>query len=113
MTWKRLIALLSNFPHVKIVRLANTRIHGINNAKVDDFFKRLLARESVEFVDVSGTGFASVDRTDFFQSLIGAAFKKLIWIPEAYLVRRTWERLVPPEVVDMVMETHMQFYRET
>lgn len=105
------------FPHCQVIDLSLNRFYGFpppsKSAEnpADTAVRKLLSLDGRRvFVVIESNPLASVDRADFFKTLISddkEALKYLVWIPDAYFKAEKWKRIVEdPEAQDYVKEAH-------
>ena len=100
---------------VKAISLACNNISGYSKTsrqKTDENLHYLL--EKCEYVDITMTPVATIDRLDFFKSLekdSPSFLLKLIWIPERWLEAKVWTNMIIKELQDEVRDIHRQYYR--
>eukprot|EP00742_Colponemidia_sp_Colp-10_P001376 GILJ01001479.1.p1 GENE.GILJ01001479.1~~GILJ01001479.1.p1 ORF type:complete len:399 (-),score=50.51 GILJ01001479.1:94-1260(-) len=108
--------LLDCFPAVKFVNLFNNHFFGMDpelKDMLDGNLKRILARQTIEYVDITKNPLATSDRRDFFRNLSIEHLKKLIWIPRQWYLGQGWTVIVDndPLHVNIIMESHDSYYQ--
>lgn len=97
------------FPQCAEVNLSATRLHGLDSPLFDRTLCGLLRR--VEFVNLSHTSFATLDKRDFLFTAHSDHLKKLIWIPQPSLEGCKWKPLIPESNHTLVIQTHKGYYK--
>ena len=96
------------------VDLKSNRFHGYqekSRESVDANIRRLLASAKVRWVDVVGNPMASVDRMDVFRNTTVDELKKLIFVPQPWLDKKSWWVLVPGKAEQAAVErAHFEYY---
>ena len=110
-----LVPLICKSPNIKTVNLSENRFHGTlpeQRERVDRNLKMILQHVQ-EYVDISKNPLATIDRSDFFESLDQSFFAKLIFIPKIWLHGDSWKSLVRASYYDLVVRTHNSYYNQT
>jgi hypothetical protein len=100
---------------INAISLACNRISGYrkeSRQKTDENLHYLL--EKCEYVDITMTPVATIERLDFFKSLENDSpsfLLKLIWIPETALESQIWSGMIYKELHNEVRDVHRQYYR--
>jgi hypothetical protein len=93
-----------------VLSLASTRIHGFTHTSAthETLLRRL---ERVNFLDMAGTPFASIDSKKFFDSIETHLLQRLVWIPKTWLTGRAWVTMIPQDARQrLVIDTHYRYY---
>jgi hypothetical protein len=97
------------------INLSCNNFSGSNKNTRDKTYENLYyLLEHCEYVDLSMTPFASIDRLDFFKSLqkdSPSFLLTLIWIPEKWLETNQWQGMVCKELHYEIRDVHRQYYR--
>eukprot|EP01125_Pyxidicula_operculata_P007159 TRINITY_DN2436_c0_g1_i1.p1 TRINITY_DN2436_c0_g1~~TRINITY_DN2436_c0_g1_i1.p1 ORF type:complete len:252 (+),score=31.62 TRINITY_DN2436_c0_g1_i1:54-809(+) len=103
---------ISKLPNCEIVDLSHNTIYGFFESERNEVDKRLISILSrMKYVVVHNNPVASISRSDLFwkiSALDKRLLASLIWIPENWVKTPAWKRLVNPDDIDLIEESHLE-----
>ena len=102
---------LESIPTLKFIDLSYNQFEIDSWRTLDDLLKKL---KEDQYISLVGSPLASVDSKANFSYLTKECWKKLIWIPKAWLEDKKWINSLPSkteeEVIQIIYDTHELFY---
>jgi hypothetical protein len=107
-----LAKFVQSLPNCKLLDLSFNRFDGARATREDleSSIITILNLQNIQFLDICGNSFPSVEKRDFFEKLQKIHLQKLIWIPKNWLYGEGWKSVAPKEAWDLVLEVHESYY---